>query len=326
MKFSRHIRNPVIPRSPGTFGSIHMANPDLLEFNNRLFLYFRGQGEEQHDQIGLAYTEPEKFDGINWIHYDRNPIVKVSKKREDFDSRHILDPASAVIDGRVYLYYSGHSYDKPPGIGLAVSDDGYNFIKSEVKPVMENAFAPEVILKDGTIHLFYQRKVNDHFEFFVCTSKDGMYFDMSNEKNIFKPTFDAEKLDGFSVTTCRIWLENGIYFMTYGMCDKFDDYPPAFGLAKSNDLMNWERYPGNPIYTRGEPGSWDEGAIWFGTVYKHFGKYYMWYEGTGAGLGTDSMKAIKASDICRNNDYGGYAGVSFSQIGLATYKGVLPSW
>lgn len=41
--FSRYHRNPIIPRTPATFYSIHMANPDLLHFKDKYLLYFRGQ-------------------------------------------------------------------------------------------------------------------------------------------------------------------------------------------------------------------------------------------------------------------------------------------
>ena len=114
--------------------------------------------------------------------------------------------------------------------------------------------------------------------------------------------------------------------MTYSGCRRFDDYPEAFGLAKSKDLVHWDRFPDNPILHRGNAGEWDEGAIWFPTIYKHDDKFYLWYEGSGAGLGVESKKAIEASDICRNNDYGGYAKINFSQIGLAIYDGKMKDW
>ena len=31
IRFERHPANPVIPRAPGTFRSVHAANPDLLD-------------------------------------------------------------------------------------------------------------------------------------------------------------------------------------------------------------------------------------------------------------------------------------------------------
>lgn len=114
--------------------------------------------------------------------------------------------------------------------------------------------------------------------------------------------------------------------MTYGGCDRYFDYPLAIGLARSPDLLHWERYPGNPILTRGEAGTWDEGALWFATVYKKGQTYFLWYEGTGTGLGLASAEARRLSQQCREEDYGGYAESSFSQIGLATFTGKLPAW
>ena len=303
--FRQYSSNPVIPRAPETFFSIHAANPDLLEFNEKLFLYFRGQGKTRHDQIGIAYCRPEDFDGVNWKFYKKNPVIEVSSVKEAFDSCHILDPASIIINEKVYLYYSGHSYDKPPGIGLAVSDNGFEFIKPFDKPVIKNAIAPEVISHNGMVYLFYQRKEKNYLNFYCCTSKDGIYFNPEDERKVFSPSFKKGTFDEFSITTCRIWVEDNVFYMTYGGCSRFDDYPVAFGLARSTDLMKWDRYPDNPIMERGNPGEWDEGAVWFGTVYKHKDTYYLWYEGCGAGFGTDSEEAVEASRICREEDYGG---------------------
>jgi len=324
--FIRSHKNPIIPRKPGSFHSIHAANPDLLEFAGKIFMYFRGQGDEFHDQMGVASIEPDKFDGVNWNYYGKNPIIKVSESRADFNCRHILDPASVIVKDKVYLYYSGHSYDKPSGIGLAISENGFDCQNLESGPGISDAFAPEVVLKGGLVHLFYQKRKGNHFEFYKCTSDDGINFLENDEICIFGPSANDKAIDSFSITTCRILQEDGIYYMTYGGCRKFNDYPESFGIAKSTDLIEWKRFPGNPIFNRGNPGEWDEGAIWFPTLYNHNGKYYMWYEGSGAGLGTNTKAALNASDICRNNDYGGYAKVNFSQIGLAEYSGKLPNW
>lgn len=273
------------------------------------------------------YTDINKFDGVTWTHYEENPIIKASENQSAFDCRHLVDPATVIIDGKIFLYYSGHSYDQKACIGLAISKDGFKFIKHGDSPVIKGAIAPEVVIKDNLVHLFYQREVKkDVFNFFCTTSKDGIHFDESSERVVFTQSNIIGTFDEISITTGRIWLEDDTYYMTYGGCNKFADYPIAFGLAKSNDLFNWFRYPINPILNRGEIGEWDEGAMWFGTVFKHNGTYYMWYEGTGAGLGTTSKQAKDASILCRNNDYGGYASINFSQTGLATFKGGMPKW
>lgn len=57
------------------------------------------------------------------------------------------------------------------------------------------------------------------------------------------------------------------------------DKPDAFGLARSADLLYWERFPHNPVFRKGAPGAWDDGAIWFGTVFEWQGNLYLIYEG-----------------------------------------------
>jgi len=120
IRFKRVQPTPIIPRTLGTFYSVHAANPDVLFFKDRYHLYFRGQAEPGHDQIGVAYATAEAFDGIHWEIYPGNPVIPVSGERTDFDSGYILDPAAVVMDNRVYLYYSAHRRTSFSQIGLAV--------------------------------------------------------------------------------------------------------------------------------------------------------------------------------------------------------------
>jgi hypothetical protein len=50
-------------------------------------------------------------------------------------------------------------------------------------------------------------------------------------------------------------------------------------LARSKDLINWEKFPHNPVFECGEQGQWDDGAIWFGTVFEYRDRLYLLYEG-----------------------------------------------
>ncbi|MBN2851134.1 MAG: hypothetical protein JXQ23_00200 [Clostridia bacterium] len=313
--FVKYSNNPVIGRTEGTFYSIHAANPDLLKKDNLIMMYFRGQGVERYDQIGVCTVEEDKFDGIHFNHYENNPIIKITNDENAFDNQYILDPASVLFNNKVYLYYSGRSNKRGLSVGLAVSDDGFDF-KKHAKPIIENAMVPEVVLHNKIIYLFYQRKIDQQFKIFVSESIDGLHFE--NEKLVFESTGDVSDFDGFSISTVRIIKEEEYYYMIYGGGNRFDDYPNGFGIARSTNLITWKRSGKNPILQRGEIGSFDEGAIWFGTPYLYNGTYYLWYEGTGSGKDNKEI-----SEFIRNHDYGLYAKESFSQIGLATYKGKL---
>ena len=327
MEFKRCEVNPIIPRTKGTFYSEFVANPDVLFFSGR-YHYFRGQAEDGHDQIGVAYSNPNAFDGIHWDMYADNPIIRVGRNVSDFNSNHVLDPAAVEFGGEVYLYYTAHSQDRniAPSIGLMISEDGTHFEGILVDPVV-NGVAPEVVLHDDKIYILYQRLASGgYWEIHCCWSDDGVHYPRDRERIVFGPSGKEGAFDRFSLATVRIWQEGGWFYMAYAGCDKFTDYPCAIGLARSLDLFEWERYPDNPVLPRGAPGTWDEGALWFPTICKVRGTHYLWYEGCGTGLGLRTPEAREASRKSREENYGGYGKTAFSQIGLATYPGEIPIW
>jgi predicted GH43/DUF377 family glycosyl hydrolase len=314
--FVRHPDNPVIPRRANTFFSIYAANPDVILYHGNFYMFFRGQDERGHDQIGVAFTPKSDFDGVAWNFYEGNPVIAAGP--EDFDAAHVLDPATVVVQDRLYLYYTAHPIDPnlPSAIGLALSDDAIHFRKFESNPVITGGIGPEVVYLNGKFYLFYQRSdATGAFQIFVCISEDGIHFEPSNERVVFRPSGKIGSFDCFSISTVRIFHEPPCYYMVYGGCDRFADSPIGFGLARSLDLFHWERYPGNPIMWRGVMGTWDEGAVWFGTVARVDDTYYLWYEGAGGG-----------GEISRTQNYGGYGKTTFSQIGLAIAQHPLPDW
>jgi predicted GH43/DUF377 family glycosyl hydrolase len=170
--------------------------------------------------------------------------------------------------------------------------------------------------------LFQRRTEDGYFEIHLVDSRDGIHFPEERRRTVFTPSRKPGSFDRYSISTARILKEGDRYYMAYGGCDRYHDYPGAIGLARSRDLESWERYPGNPVLERGHRGDWDEGAVWFATMHEVSGTYYLWYEGAGAGPGA----ADSASRLCRDEDYGGYERTSFSQIGLAACRGVSLDW
>ncbi|NOZ60070.1 MAG: hypothetical protein GXO74_00160, partial [Calditrichaeota bacterium] len=110
--------------------------------------------------------------------------------------------------------------------------------------------------------------------------------------------------ESHTVETPRIFREGDLFHMIYCGSGEHDDYPEHAGLAISRDLIHWKKFPHNPIFSRGDRGNWDEGAIWFTTVEKIAGKYFLWYEGYGGGENRDVP-------------YDSYLESGRSQIGLA---------
>jgi predicted GH43/DUF377 family glycosyl hydrolase len=112
------------------------------------------------------------------------------------------------------------------------------------------------------------------------TSRDGLTFETISEDPLLTPGCNAD-WDGFEVTTPRILQIDDMFYMLYAGLNWQDvkDIPRAFGLARSKDLIHWEKYSRNPVFRCGEVGEWDDGAIWFGTLLLLNETIYLIYEG-----------------------------------------------
>lgn len=323
IKFKRIFNSPYIPKTEGTFFSKLVANPAVTEYKGILYFFFRGQGDSGHDQIGMWTTPSDSADGQYWSNHQPLPILPISKDTNAYDNQHLLDPGVVVKGDSLFVYYSGISYQKNPNysICLAISTDGITF-KKYPSPIIQGGIAPEVVYYNGLFYLFYQRQnKNGYWEVFVSTSENGIKYDISKERLVFGPSQIPGAFDSFSVATVRIFKEGDYFYMAYGGCTKYIDYPESIGLARSSDLLKWERYAHNPIFERGDAGSWDEGALWFPTIRNIQGKYIMWYEGGGSGKGIKTKYGRKVSKIAREQNYGGYSKTSFSQMGIAVFEG-----
>ncbi|MDH3251715.1 MAG: hypothetical protein OEM41_02920 [Ignavibacteria bacterium] len=300
-EWRRYEGNPVFPAVPGTWMEDQTANPDLLLIDDTYHMYFRGQ-QGGHDRIGLATIQKDQFDGFSWSIMP-HPVIDVGEPGS-WDETHVLDPAAVLINGRVYLYYSAVSPRSDRAVCMAVSDDGVRFRKYDENPVIIGG-APEVVVRDSVLYLFFWKRKPEGpgYQIHLATSRDGFTFTEYQSEPVL-PVGRKGLWDSHTVETPRIFSEGGLYYMMYCGSDRHNDYPADAGVATSNDLIHWEKYTGNPVFSRGPEGAWDEGAIWFTTVENIDGRYYMWYEGYGGGE-------------ARTKPYGSYLKGGKSQIGMA---------
>ncbi|MFC5652628.1 hypothetical protein ACFPYJ_26610 [Paenibacillus solisilvae] len=289
--------NPVIPASGDTWKSIWVANPDIIGFNNKQFLYYRGNGimpntdGQRHDRLGAAEIISVTSDSIEIRELNNGePIVDVGLPNE-FDSKDVLDPAAVVFKGQIFIYYSAIG-DGPDAIGLATSRDGITFTK--VGKIMDGR-APAVVMKDDKIYLIYQLYRNNGYHLHLADSEDGIHFEPVSDEPIFagKPG----NWDSLSIVTARLIKDGDIYYMMYGGSSYLADEPDYFGLAKSSDLLNWEPHPGNPIFGCGAMGQEDGGAIWFPALIETEDSYVILYEGSRGKYSWDISSQICMSSI-----------------------------
>jgi len=325
--WKRDLGNPILPIVPGTWRHSRVANCSLLLRGDTAYLYYRAgsgvwwQGLLGHEAIGLATCPLRDFDGKTWHDCPFNPILTHGAPG-DFDGVGLIDPYVIEHGGTFYLFYVGVAnppleslpangvFNKAPvwikRPGLATSSDGLNYRRATTTPLLgedEQMLSLCCITRnDGRWQAigiremepevdYYQRR----YAYYHYAADDVLQWKLTRDEPVLLPAPDSRSLSG-----CRWFHEEGWTYLVYGGTP-YRDYPDHFGLARSRDLLHWQKHP-EPVFLRGTAGEWDDGGIWVGDVARVGDTYYLWYEGRGGGMD-------------RNREYapGGY-----SQIGLAT--------
>jgi predicted GH43/DUF377 family glycosyl hydrolase len=331
--FQRHPANPVIPVVPNTWRNYVTANVDILRWRDEWRLYFRGNHKDGngvvHAQIGLLTCPLDRFDGVTWTEYPGNPVTMPGEPGS-IDDMGAIDPSVIAVNGKFLMYYTAVPFSRPvesaqsggsnrgrtwghavKSIALAVSDDGLRFRRWGAEPVVAPfSAAPEVVFHDGQYWLFYSEfHERGGTDICVLRSADPYRFDRAQRQMVL--TVGAPgSWEALSVTTARIFWDNGLWYMVYAGSGCHEDTPWHFGVAASHDLLHWTKYAGNPVFERGKEGEWDDCGIWYGTTIKVGDTYYMWYEGRSSGEPRSIADARP----------GGRGRGGFSQIGLATMR------
>ncbi len=289
-------KNPVIPSGTKNWKKMWTANPDILELNGKTLVYYRGNGTkgnepDRHDRIGVA--EIRKVTGDEFLFEDLNNgnfIVDVGPKGS-FDDGDVLDPGVIIFNGKVFLYYSAVGTG-PDSIGLAVSDDGVHFEKYGEVLIGRS---PDVLIKDDKMYLVYQLDKGEGYRgFYLAVSEDGYHFQPVSDQPVFSSGDNS--WDKY-IATARFHMDENGFYILYGGSPDMNDQPDYFGLARSQDLFNWEKHPGNPIFGLSAKGEEDGGAIWFPALIETPEHYVIIYEGSRGRYSWELTSQICMSSI-----------------------------
>jgi len=308
ISFKRNFQYPVINsrKMRNSFFRDHAANSTIVKFGNNYLMYFRGINGGSPSTVGVWSSPINNFDGFTWnTSPTTNPILSAGSSGS-FDATGVFDPVAVVFNNKVYLYYMGNSSSS--SIGLATSTDGLSFTKQGV--VVTGGGSPiAVVDTSNVLHLYYTKgSSTDGWSYYHRSSTDGTTF--GQESLVFSPSKVSGSFDQMSVITGRIFYKSPYYYLAYSGSSTHDDYPEGIGLARSSDLLTWERYEGNPVLLRNSCGTWDEGGIWSPDIIEYNGQFFMWFEG----VGTNSTAGGSISNTARDTQYGGYDTNAFSQI------------
>lgn len=294
----RYENNPVLRPVSDTWYGVHIANAAILtpdespDGNWRLYARGSGYVPEYHDQIGLFTQSAEDFSPYGpWKEYSNNPVLPYGPAGT-YDDKHLLDCAPvAGPNGDFYFYYNAKTFSRNTGAlaGAKSTDGGLTFTKFDdvLKPAVGSS---DAVYHDGNYYIFYGdgnwdgSKFAGPLQLYVMKTEDPDQFNEDAVQLAIPVGGGPDNFDEESVNGSRIFRLEGVdkWFMVYQGSSRHFDFPIRFHVAYSDDLINWTKVQNEkPFFTRGEPGQWDQGGIWFGETFEHNETLYMYYEGWG---------------------------------------------
>lgn len=182
-------------------------------------------------------------DGINWSRYSDKPI---------FDSKWTEDMFILKDNGTYYMFAEGtndvaHLMSSADGINWEEQGD-LTIITTTGDTLSGPYGTPTVWSEDGKWHLYYER--NDE-GIWLATSNDKLTWTNVQDEPVLK--MGPEEYDSGAVATNQIVKFNDRYYMYYhgstnpNWADPNENALWTSSVAMSTDLVNWTKYPGNPL-------------------------------------------------------------------------------
>ncbi|MDR3634682.1 MAG: glycosylase [Isosphaeraceae bacterium] len=208
----------------------------ILYEQGRYRLWYTGYNDDRSPTrfLGLASSE----DGVRWERDPRNPI---------FDRSWVEDVCVVRLSDGYVMFAEGkgdiaHQLTSPDGVRW--TDEGpLDVRKADGAPITPGPYGtPTAWYEGGTWHLFYER------------GDQGVWLATSKDRKTFKNVQDEPVLamgpapyDQAAVALNQIIKRNGVYYAFYHANSQrpWKDWTTC--IARSRDLVHWEKYRGNPI-------------------------------------------------------------------------------
>ncbi|RHZ64959.1 glycoside hydrolase family 130 protein [Aspergillus thermomutatus] len=242
------------------------------------------------------YTAPY-FPLLGFTQYEHNPILSPNPANA-WESAYLYNPSAIVLDDKVFLLYRAQDEEKTSSIGLAWSEDGYNFTRYN-KPVVSatewyehigGCEDPRVVRVNGTFYLTYTGYDNVTARLCLATSTDlvnwkkygpilpdyeSVVYDWRDPKAYFGLNKKGWTKSGAIIPERQ---PDGYYYMQFG-----DTY---LYTANSTDLIHWN-VSGDGVPFAPPLNVWEQGLMESGPppVKTRDGKWLKVYNGMATGLG-----------------------------------------
>jgi predicted GH43/DUF377 family glycosyl hydrolase len=277
--------------------------PNAIVMSDRIRVFFssrsnisKGKYISYSSFFDLSLNDPTNIIAIN-----NKPILDLGKTGA-FDEFGIYPFSVIEFKSKYIAVYGGwtrlRSVPFDVQLGLAVSNDAVNFDKIGIGPILAKSLnepfiiaSPKLFLKEDLIYLFYiagnkwvksNTKWEPIYKIRLATSTDGVNWNRL-EKNIISDSIGINECQA-APEVIKIYDE---YYMFFSYRDYHDyltskDHSYKIGLAKSKDLLNWERCD-DLLSLNVETIGFDETSKSYASTFILDNYLYMLYTGNGIG-------------------------------------------
>lgn len=201
-------------------------------------LWYTGYNEDLSPNRSLGHAT--SADGLKWTRDPANPIHASSW----------VEDVCLVREGGVDFLFSEGKNDRAHMLtspdGLRWEDRGTLDLRAtNGDPISPGPFGtPTALFEGGTWYLFYERGDRGVW---LARSKDRKVWTNVKDEPVLK--MGPEAYDKHAIAVDQIFKRDGVYYAFYHANSQqpWKDWTTC--VARSKDMVSWEKYPGNPILT-----------------------------------------------------------------------------
>jgi sucrose-6-phosphate hydrolase SacC (GH32 family) len=241
VSFTPYKSNPVFQGTGTETWDRHIRERGFILVEDGIFkMWYSGYAEDSEPK-SLGYATSE--DGINWSRYSDGPIFNEKWTEDMF----------IIKDGEMYYMYAEGPHDiahlLTSADGVSWQEQGDLVIRNTSgEPIPPPYGTPAVWIEDGKWYLFYER--ND-LGIWLATSEDKINWTNIQDEPVIE--MGPEPYDEGAVAANQVLKYDGKYYLYYHGSSNPDWADPnanalwTSNVAVSTDLVNWVKYPENPI-------------------------------------------------------------------------------
>lgn len=240
---------------------------------------------------------------LRWDDTPDQPVL-ARGARDEWDDRHVQQPSVVRVPddhagpfaGKYLMYYRGRNASLTmSGVGVALSDDGVDWRRAEINPVLPyqelgprrfiDYSEPDVhVVGDGSYRMWLTGTTQNESHIVHATSDDGLAWVRPDGDPVIRASAQQD-WDELWVFAPSVIPDGDDFECWYGGFTTDGDF--GIGYASSPDGLTWTKHDPNPVLPPGARAQdWDAITVDKPTVIKDGSVYRMWY--TGDQVFTDS--------------------------------------